>query len=78
MKQPDKEKGDPIDNPTGEPMPEPTIFTDGNKYANYFVRELYLGFNWGDFSYKQYDGLYLHHERYILGPTDRHGNAQRW
>lgn len=42
-------------------MPEPTIFTDGNKYANYFVRELYLGFNWGDFSYKQYDGLYLHH-----------------
>lgn len=59
MRQPDKEKGGPIDNPTGDPMPEPSIFTDGNNYANYFVRELYLGFNWEDFS-KQYDGLYLY------------------
>lgn len=60
MRQPEDEKGNPTDNPTGNPTTKPTPFTDGGNYANYFVRELYLGFGWGAFS-TQYDGLYLHH-----------------
>lgn len=59
MKQAIDEKGNPTNNSTGIGGSGVTSsFTDGNNYANVFVKELYIDIDWDAYKEK-YDGLYL-------------------